>query len=159
MIRRRRVEKVATREAEPSVYTPHPDGAVYFPEPKEGPTFSWWPSYGPEKYLGQLADDFQADLAKQREFLRPEHCRFYHTVDVPDAGTIDGAWDLRGRERAYLGGIDVRGKRVLELGPSSGHLTYWMERQGADVVAFDAGWDVEHRPVARARLRDAQAPT
>jgi SAM-dependent methyltransferase len=142
-LRRRREPAAAPPSAaSSSSYTPHPDGAVYFPEPKEGTTFSWWPTYPPEKYLGQLADDFQADLAKSRAFLEPQHCRFYHTVDVPGGGTIEGAWDLRGRERAYLGDVPLRGKRVLELGPSTGHLTFWMEKQGADVVAFDAGWDV-----------------
>jgi SAM-dependent methyltransferase len=124
--------------AEPVV---HPEGTIYVPDPGQGARFSWWPTYGPKNYLGQLADDFQADMAKARAFVQPEHCRFYHTIDLPDGRTIDGAWDLRGREREYLGGVDVRDKRVLELGPSSGYLTFWMERKGAEVVSFDAGWD------------------
>jgi hypothetical protein len=122
--------------------TDHPDGTVYFPTPKSGADFSWWPTYAPENYLGQLRDSFQKELANERAFLQKEHCRFYHTVETPDGETIGGAWDLRGRESAYLGGIKLKHKRVLELGPSTGHLTYWMEKQGADVVSFDAGWDV-----------------
>jgi hypothetical protein len=55
---------------------------------------------------------------------------------------IPGAWDLRGRESAYVGEVEVVGKRVLELGPASGHLTFWMERSGAEVVGFEAGYDV-----------------
>jgi SAM-dependent methyltransferase len=144
MLRRRagRSESASASPSRPAAApSTHPDGAVYVPDPKEGADFSWWPSYGPEGYLGQLADDFQADLAKSRAFLQPEHCRFYHSIDLPDGTAISGAWDLRGRERAYLGDVDLRGKRVLELGPSSGYLTFWMEKQGADVVSFDAGWD------------------
>ena len=53
-----------------------------------------------------------------------------------------GAWDLRGHEAAYLGGVDVAGKRVLELGPATGYLTFYMERMGAEVVSFEAGFDV-----------------
>ena len=55
---------------------------------------------------------------------------------------LPGAWDLRGHESAYLGGVDVAGKRVLELGPATGYLTFYMERMGADVVSFEAGFDV-----------------
>ncbi len=42
---------------------------------------------------------------------------------------------MQGTERAYLWGIDLRDKSVLEIGPASGHLTFWMERQGATVTA------------------------
>ena len=55
---------------------------------------------------------------------------------------LPGAWDLRGHESAYLGGVDVAGKRVLELGPANGFLTFAMERLGAEVVSFEAGFDV-----------------
>ena len=55
---------------------------------------------------------------------------------------LPGAWDLRGHEPAYLGGVDVAGKRVLELGPATGYLTFYMERMGAEVVSFEAGFDV-----------------
>jgi SAM-dependent methyltransferase len=141
-LRRRDGRDTPDRTEDTSEYQPHPEGAAYFREPSQGSTFSWWPTYGPEKYLGQLADDFQADMAKERAFLQPEHCRFYHTVELPGGRVVEGAWDLRNRERAYLGGVDLRNKRVLEMGPSTGHLTFWMERQGAHVVSFDAGWDV-----------------
>ena len=45
--------------------------------------------------------------------------------------------DLRGREDSYLGRYDFNGKRVLEFGPANGGLTFWMEQQGAEVVALD----------------------
>ena len=86
--------------------------------------------------------------------LRLEECRFYHTVELPGYGLISGEWDLRGGERAYLGGIELRERSVLEIGASSGYLTFHMEREGADVDAFDlgAGDDVDVVPYAQADL-------
>ncbi len=55
---------------------------------------------------------------------------------------IDGAWDLPVSEDAYLGGVELVGKRVIEPGPASGYLTFHMERQGAEVVSFETGFDV-----------------
>jgi len=73
-------------------------------------------------------------------------CYFYHSMDIPGHGEVTGEWDLRGDEHRYLGGEDLNGKRVLELGAASGFLTTYMERQGAEVVAYDLSeqhsWDV-----------------
>jgi SAM-dependent methyltransferase len=73
-------------------------------------------------------------------------CYFYHSMDIPGHGEVRGEWDLRGDEHRYLGGVDLAGKRVLELGAASGFLTTWMERQGAEVVAYDLSedhsWDI-----------------
>lgn len=75
-----------------------------------------------------------------------EECFFYHTMELPQVGLVQGIWDLRGGVREYLGGVDVRGKRVLELGPASGFVTFHMEGQGADVVGCDLcetdAWDI-----------------
>jgi hypothetical protein len=66
---------------------------------------------------------------------------------VKDAANFD--WDLIGAEADWLGNFDFSGKRVLEFGAASGGLTFWMERQGAEVVAIDlspdpskTSWDV-----------------
>lgn len=73
-------------------------------------------------------------------------CYFYHSMDIPGYGEVSGEWDLRGDEYRYVGGVDLGGKRVLELGAASGFLTTYMEAQGADVVAYDLSdehpWDV-----------------
>ncbi len=37
-------------------------------------------------------------------------------MDIPGVGPVEGAWDLRPGVDAYLGGVDVRGQRVVELG-------------------------------------------
>jgi hypothetical protein len=83
--------------------------------------------------------------APVRTGLSLADCDFYHTVEVPGHGVTPGQWDLRGREAGYLGHVALAGKSVLEIGPASGHLSFWMEAQGADVTAFDlsedSAWD------------------
>lgn len=67
-------------------------------------------------------------------------------MDLPGYGTIQGSWDLRGKEMEYLGHINLRGCKVLEFGTASGHLCFYMERQGAQVVCYDLSgrheWDI-----------------
>ncbi len=81
-------------------------------------------------------------MASQRAGLTRDDCDWYHTAVLRDGSLIPGAWDLRGGESAYVGGTQLASKRVLELGPATGYLTYWMEQAGADVVGVDAGFDV-----------------
>lgn len=101
-----------------------------------------WPTFPPKQYEGQLDRQWQLDAAARRSGVSIDDCEWYHTFDLPGGGEIKGAWDLRGGEGAYLGQTQFSGKRVLELGPASGYLTYFMERQGAEVVSFEAGFDV-----------------
>jgi O-methyltransferase len=67
-------------------------------------------------------------------------------MEIPGQGLVGGEWDLRGGEDAYLGGVELAGRRVIEIGPASGFLTFFMESRGADVVgvelAPEAAWDV-----------------
>lgn len=92
---------------------------------------------GETGFEGQLTEEFQARLALAHAGAGRDECDFYHTMELGDGEVLEGAWDLRGGERSYLGHVDVTGQRVLELGPATGHLSFHMERQGADVVAFD----------------------
>src|SRR5262245_55680025 len=71
-------------------------------------------------------------------------CYFYHTMEIPGHGLVKGEWDLRAAADAYLGGVDFRGRRVLEIGTASGFLCFTMEQRGAEVVAFDLS--PEHAP-------------
>jgi SAM-dependent methyltransferase len=66
-----------------------------------------------------------------------EDCTFYHTMELPGAGLIPGAWDLRDDVDAYLGHQRMAGKRIVDVGTASGYLCFEMERRGGDVVAFD----------------------
>jgi hypothetical protein len=78
-------------------------------------------------------------------------CWFYHTMDLPGHGTVEGAWDLRAGVDEYLGGVDFRGKRALDVGTASGFLCFEMERRGAEVVAYDLSdeYDWDSVPYAR----------
>lgn len=80
-------------------------------------------------------------------------CYFYHSMNIPGHGEVNGDWDLRQSMPAYLGNFDFRGKRVLDIGAASGFLSFTMEKYGAEVVSFDmedgAQWDlVPHHTVA-----------
>lgn len=66
---------------------------------------------------------------------------FYHTIDLPGRPTIVGAWDLRGATAAYLGNVDLRGRRVLEMGAANGYISFHLERSGARVVPYDLSPD------------------
>jgi SAM-dependent methyltransferase len=66
-------------------------------------------------------------------------CLFYHKMDLPEIGTVDGRWDLRGRLADYSGGVEVAGKRVLDVGCATGFLSFEFEKLGAQVVSFDVG--------------------
>ena len=82
-----------------------------------------------------------APYAEPRLVADPEDCFFYHTMEIPGHGLVQGQWDLRGGVEAYAGGVDYGRKRVLEVGTASGFLCYWMEQQGAEVVAYDLSED------------------
>ena len=77
------------------------------------------------------------ELAQAQTVTSPDDCLFYHSMDIPGHGEVTGQWDLRGHELQYLGGISLKGKSVLEIGPASGFFSFWMERQGARVTALD----------------------
>jgi hypothetical protein len=68
-------------------------------------------------------------------------CRFYHAMDIPGIGSVAGSWDLRGRFSDYIGGIELRGKTLLDVGTASGFLTFEAEQRGAAVTSFDAESD------------------
>ncbi len=95
----------------------------------------------PVGYLGQLSAQWQAQQRALRRDIRPEDGHWYHESALPDGRHVRGAWNLIDREHEYLGGVEVAGRRVLELGPATGHLSVWLEMQGADLVVFDAGLD------------------
>ena len=83
-------------------------------------------------------------------------CYFYHTMEIPGYGVIEGRdWDLRAGVDVYLGKVNFARQCVLEIGPASGFLTFEMEKRGADVVSVEVtaehGWDFVPYPAARLR--------
>jgi O-methyltransferase len=91
-------------------------------------------------------------FAEPRINVKLEECLFYHVMDLPGLGRVGGQWDLRERVDSYLGNVDFTGKRVLEIGPASGFLTFAMEQRGASVVCVELttekAWDFVPYPEA-----------
>ena len=68
-----------------------------------------------------------------------DSCYFYHTMELPGYGTIEGHWDLRGSEDVYLGPAEFDGRPAFDVGPGTGYLSFEMARRGARVIALE--WD------------------
>jgi SAM-dependent methyltransferase len=75
--------------------------------------------------------------AEPRMVTRLDECFFYHTMDLPGFGVVPGHWDLRANFDEYIGGVDLKGQTVLDVGTASGFLTFEAEKRGARVVSFD----------------------
>ena len=75
--------------------------------------------------------------AEPREVRDVNDCYFYHSMTLPGHGEVSGEWDLRAGFDQYIGHVDVRGKRVLDVGTASGFVGFSLERRGAMVVAYD----------------------
>lgn len=88
-------------------------------------------------FPGQLEEAFQEKLRGAHAGVTESDCHFYHTLDLGNGRVVPGGWDMRGNEHNYMGHLDYAGLRVLEFGCASGFLSFWMERQGADVVGVD----------------------
>lgn len=93
-----------------------------------------------------MPNNLGSPFVSPRQVTDLSECDFYHTMELPGYGLQEGEWDLRGMESIYLGGVDFYKKRVLEVGAASGFLTFYMERQGAEVIACDLSekdlWDI-----------------
>ena len=76
-----------------------------------------------------------------RQIHSVDECNFYHSTDIPGVGLVEGQWDLRAACDDYLGGYDFTGKRVLEIGPATGFLTFQIEKTAAEVVAVELPMD------------------
>lgn len=78
-------------------------------------------------------------------YPKREDCFFYHSLDLPLEQTT-GIWDLRAQPSAYLGDVAFKDLSVLEIGPASGFLSFWMEGEGARVTALEPSmahlWDI-----------------
>jgi hypothetical protein len=98
--------------------------------------------------------------AEPRTAGRIEDCYFYHTMDIPGHGSVEGEWDLRPNIDAYLGGLDLSGKRLLDVGAANGIMTFHAEGKGAEVVSFDLSehhsWDVVPYRNSRIEAVDAE---
>jgi len=87
--------------------------------------------------------DSTSPYAEPKVVAGVEDCVFYHTMDLPGVGEVQGQWDLRPGAADYLGHVDFAGKRALDMGTASGFLCFEMERQGAEVVGYDLSPDTD----------------
>ncbi len=77
-------------------------------------------------------------FAPPRFVDRLEDCFFYHAMELPGFGLVPAHWDLRGRFEEYIGGVEVAGKSVLDVGTATGFLSFEAEKRGAArVLSFD----------------------
>ena len=83
------------------------------------------------------SNDINSIFATPRVIDDLNDCYFYHTMDVPGFGLVRAHWDLRGRFEEYIGGVNVAGKSVLDIGAATGFLSFEAEKRGARVVSFD----------------------
>lgn len=83
-------------------------------------------------------------FAPPREVGSPTDCLFHQTTNVPGHGPVKGYWDLRGREHECPSGVELTGRRVLEVGPASGALSFFMEAKGADEYVLEVNPLKEH---------------
>jgi O-methyltransferase len=92
-----------------------------------------------EKVFGSRQEE---SLYQQAENISSTlDCNFYHTTDIPGTGTVEGQWDLRQSVDAYLGHFDFSDKRVLEIGPATGFLTFQIEKTAKEIVAVELPMD------------------
>jgi SAM-dependent methyltransferase len=81
-----------------------------------------------------------AMLTQPRYVESPSDCFFYHTMELPGFGEVRGHWDLRDRFKEYIGGVDLSGKSVIDIGAATGFLSFEAEKSGATrVLSFDIG--------------------
>ena len=82
--------------------------------------------------------DHSSLLEPPRFVDRLEDCFFYHAMELPGFGLVRAHWDLRGRFDDYVGGVDVTGKSVLDVGAATGFLSFEAEKRGATrILSFD----------------------
>ncbi len=80
---------------------------------------------------------------------------WYHSIELPDGAVIQGLQSielLRTRLAQFPIPLDLRGKRVLDIGAWDGWFSFEMERRGAQVVALDSARNPK-LPLARDLLK------
>ena len=111
-----------------------------------------WKKFCRKASSGESFVSDQKVFAVPLKVENPVDCHFYHTMELPGYGVMQGDWDLR-RGDDYLGKVAFPGQRVLEIGPASGFVTFEMEKRGAEVISVevtdDHGWDFVPYPASR----------
>jgi hypothetical protein len=69
---------------------------------------------------------------------------WYHTMKFPDGEIIKGHTTIKDFNE-YIGGYELKGKKVLDVGTASGYLAFNAEQAGAIVTGLDAASMEEFR--------------
>lgn len=69
---------------------------------------------------------------------------WYHSMQFPDGTAVRGSWTIYDFGQ-YIGGYDLNGKTVLDVGTASGYLAFNAEKAGATVTGLDAASTHEFR--------------
>ncbi len=93
-----------------------------------------FPAIGKDAQRQRVVLETNADAETCEEVARSSH--FYHSFDLSNGVHIAGDWDMSVDIDAYRL-PDVRGKRVLDIGPASGWFSYYLESLGADVTVVE----------------------
>ena len=92
------------------------------------------------------------------ENISLDDCEWYHRMEVPGVGddnlTPSVSFDIRDDIGNILGNLDFKGKKVLNLGSITGHLSFEAERRGADVTSIDLSVDPSQMAKKQATERD-----
>ena len=84
--------------------------------------------------MNHTDENVRIELVKPRYVEDVNDCFFYHTMTLPICGDVHGHWDLRGRFDDYIGGVDLKGKSVLDVGTATGFLSFEAEKKSAKRV-------------------------
>ncbi|MDF2115514.1 hypothetical protein PY365_08040 [Roseiarcaceae bacterium H3SJ34-1] len=88
-------------------------------------------------------DSVSVNYAPPRHVGTVDDCMFYHSIEIPNYGLIDGLSDMRPSLPILFDPVNFKGKNVIEIGPASGFFTFEMERRGANVTSIELGPDMD----------------
>jgi tRNA (mo5U34)-methyltransferase len=74
---------------------------------------------------------------KEAQALVDGHAWWYHTFEIYPGIWTPGVYDASGTLKELNLPNDMKGKRVLEIGPADGYFTKVLSERGATVVALD----------------------
>jgi SAM-dependent methyltransferase len=82
--------------------------------------------------------------------VRKDECSFCKEIHFEDGDVNNADWDIKHCEKEYLGCLDFRGKKVIDIGAGCGYASFLMEQMGAEVVSHEVPdgtyWDKKIYP-------------
>jgi len=92
---------------------------------------------------------FSRFFQNKEENIKKEDCFFCHDMTFNEE-KVNGTWDLSKCIDSYLGRVNLKNKRVIDVGAGSGYPSFYMEKMGAEVVSHELPngnfWDLLKHP-------------